>query len=80
MKYELIIRFNSNRNISFSSSVHIAFQNAYVLHDQYQRDLSKWSENEEIKIFREYLRIPTVQPDPDYSKILLKTVSNWITE
>lgn len=28
----------------------------------------KWEDNEEIKIFREYLRIATVQPDVDYSK------------
>ncbi|GAB0100277.1 hypothetical protein DMENIID0001_162900 [Sergentomyia squamirostris] len=27
---------------------------------------SKWEDNEEIKIFREYLRIPSVHPDPDY--------------
>jgi len=28
----------------------------------------KWEDNEEIKIFREYLRIATVQPNVDYSK------------
>ncbi|XP_017082674.1 aminoacylase-1 [Drosophila eugracilis] len=27
----------------------------------------KWENNEEIKIFREYLRIPTVHPDVDYT-------------
>lgn len=27
-----------------------------------------WENNEEIQIFREYLRIPTVHPDVDYSK------------
>ncbi|XP_017017485.1 aminoacylase-1 [Drosophila kikkawai] len=27
----------------------------------------KWEDNEEIKIFREYLRIPTVHPDVDYT-------------
>ncbi|XP_055708969.1 aminoacylase-1-like [Phlebotomus papatasi] len=26
----------------------------------------KWENNEEIKIFREYLRIPSVHPNPDY--------------
>ncbi|XP_059619088.1 aminoacylase-1-like [Phlebotomus argentipes] len=26
----------------------------------------KWEKNEEIKIFREYLKIPSVHPDPDY--------------
>lgn len=29
---------------------------------------SKWDDNEEIKIFREYLRIPSVHPDIDYGK------------
>lgn len=29
----------------------------------------EWENNEEIKIFREYLRIPTVHPDVDYSKL-----------
>lgn len=29
---------------------------------------SKWENNEEIEIFREYLRIPTVHPNVDYSK------------
>ncbi|KAL5278507.1 ACY1.2 family protein [Megaselia abdita] len=28
--------------------------------------MSKWENNEEIKIFQEYLRIPTVHPDVDY--------------
>jgi hypothetical protein len=27
-----------------------------------------WENNEEIEIFREYLRIPTVHPDIDYGK------------
>lgn len=27
---------------------------------------TKWDDNEEIQIFREYLRIPSVQPDVDY--------------
>lgn len=31
----------------------------------------KWENNEEIKIFREYLRIPTVHPDVDYSEDLI---------
>lgn len=33
------------------------------------RTSTKWSDNEEIKIFREYLRIPTVHPNVDYSKL-----------
>lgn len=28
--------------------------------------MTDWENNEEIKIFREYLRIPTVHPDIDY--------------
>lgn len=29
---------------------------------------AEWENNEEIKIFREYLRIPTVHPNVDYSE------------
>lgn len=29
-------------------------------------DIVNWNENEEIKTFREYLRIPTVHPNVDY--------------
>lgn len=29
---------------------------------------TEWESNEEINIFREYLRIPTVHPNVDYSK------------
>lgn len=29
-----------------------------------------WQNNEEVEIFREYLRIPTVHPDIDYSKAI----------
>lgn len=28
--------------------------------------MSEYENNEEIKLFREYLRIPTVHPDIDY--------------
>lgn len=28
-----------------------------------------WAENIEIQIFQEYLRIPTVHPNVDYSKL-----------
>lgn len=28
----------------------------------------EWENNEELNIFREYLRIPSVHPDVDYSK------------
>lgn len=38
--------------------------------------MDKWENNEEITIFREYLRIPSVHPDIDYSeeevKILIR--------
>ena len=28
-----------------------------------------WTDNAEIKIFREYLQIPSVHPDIDYGKL-----------
>lgn len=31
--------------------------------------MTDYENNEEIKIFREYLRIPTVHPNIDYGKI-----------
>jgi len=31
----------------------------------------KWEKNEEIQIFQEYLRIPSVHPNIDYSKVLI---------
>lgn len=31
-----------------------------------------WENNEEIAIFREYLRIPSVHPDVDYSAYIIK--------
>lgn len=36
----------------------------YYLLKRYQ----EWEENEEILTFREYLRIPSVHPDIDYSE------------
>jgi hypothetical protein len=36
--------------------------------------MSKWEENEEIQIFREYLRIPSVHPNIDYGKLDGKAV------
>lgn len=30
--------------------------------------MSSWENNEEIEIFREYLRIPSVHPNIDYGK------------
>lgn len=42
---------------------------------------SDWSNNEEIEIFREYLRIPTIStPDVDYSKINCKQILFWAVE
>lgn len=32
--------------------------------------MSAWENNEEIKLFREYLRIPSVHPDIDYGKCI----------
>lgn len=31
----------------------------------------RWAEHEEIKIFREYLRIPSVHPDIDFGEYLI---------
>jgi len=36
--------------------------------DDHKMSTEKWEDNEEINIFREYLRIATVQPNVDYSK------------
>lgn len=33
-----------------------------------ERRYREWEENEEIRIFREYLRIPTVHPNVNYGK------------
>lgn len=33
--------------------------------------MADWSTNEEIRIFQEYLRIPSVHPDVDYGKNVL---------
>jgi len=38
---------------------------------------AKWENNEEIKIFREYLRIPTVHPNVDYSEFQWACISLW---
>lgn len=39
---------------------------------------SDWTNNEEIEIFREYLRIPTIStPDVDYSKTNSKLIIAW---
>lgn len=71
---KFIFSVNSfNIYISFFAS--IAFQNAYAVHVKGQQSTSKWTENKEIQIFREYLRISTVQPDPDYSEKISKNIS-----
>jgi len=38
--------------------------------------MSKWENNEEIQIFREYLQIPTVHPNVDYGKFHPNEISN----
>lgn len=41
--------------------------------------MAKWTHNEEIQIFREYLQIPSVHPDIDYCKTInfnLQTINN----
>jgi aminoacylase len=34
--------------------------------------MSDWENNEEIKLFREYLRIPSVHPDINYGNLKKK--------
>lgn len=34
-----------------------------------RQTLLKWEQDEEIQIFREYLRVPAVQPNADYRKM-----------
>lgn len=40
---------------------------------------SKWDDNEEIAIFREYLRIPSVHPNVNYGCLQIKTIEfSWM--
>lgn len=40
-----------------------------ILRDEEKlKRIQEWEENEEIQIFREYLRIESVHPDVDYRK------------
>lgn len=39
---------------------------------------TQWENNEEIKIFREYLQIPSVHPDIDYGKVKYKYINTTI--
>lgn len=49
---------------------------ANVIRVKDQLSESDWANNEEIEIFREYLRIPTIStPDVDYSKIYIKLIT-----
>lgn len=41
-------------------------------HSIQENNTKNWEKNEEIQIFREYLRIPTVHPDVDYGRIFFK--------
>lgn len=44
--------------------------------DERTKQLQSWELNEEIQIFREYLRIPTVHPNIDYRRsIALKSLN-----
>lgn len=38
---------------------------------------TKWDDNEEIQIFREYLQIPSVQPNIDYGGIFDRFTYNY---
>lgn len=55
----------------------IVFENSCALHLEERQNSIKWIENEEIQIFREYLQIPTVQPNADYRK-MFSIISNLI--
>jgi len=46
----------------------ITYQPAKFPFIDFKMSTAKWENNEEIKIFREYLRIPTVHPNVDYSE------------
>lgn len=41
--------------------------------------MSAWENNEEIKIFREYLRIPSVHPNIDYGKSIQNSVKKILS-
>lgn len=62
----LIISFNTKAYVSQSGGI-ITTSNK-----------SQWENNEEIKLFREYLRIPTMHPAIDYSEFIQKL--NFISE
>lgn len=51
-------------------SASIITGDAYVIRNE--TTPSKWSDNEEIQIFRDYLRIPTVHPNIDYSNVFFE--------
>lgn len=39
----------------------------------------EWENNEELNIFREYVRIPSVHPNADYSKCVCEIVQTYTT-
>lgn len=52
--------------------VHITTQNIYTQASTTTTTIPQillWEQNEEIRILREYLQIPTPHPDVDYSKL-----------
>lgn len=52
--------------------------NANVIRAKDELSGSDWTNNEEIEIFREYLRIPTIStPDVDYSKANSNLATAW---
>lgn len=64
----------------FHLSTLVVTGNSFVIQSKNQQTPPKWANNEEIEIFREYLRIPTVQPNPDYRKRLLQIICDRVTE
>lgn len=56
-------RSSKNNKDGYNSS-------AQISENDIHQNKTKWDDNEEIKFFREYLRIQSVHPNVDYSEIL----------
>lgn len=60
---------NANHGNENEPSTNSHNQNEIIDDTVMLTNVSKWETNEEIQIIREYLRIATVHPDIDYSKM-----------
>lgn len=67
--YLVLIESVPNEMKYFRFSVIFVGGNPFEPNSIGEQTPSKWANNEEIEIFREYLRIPTVQPNVNYSKM-----------